>query len=59
MEAKAVWAETQPKHGDVILKCRHVGSSGKWHWFHIDPAVVFKRRDRTSGLARWRSWWSP
>lgn len=46
----------QPKDGDLVLHCGHLGQSypgERWHWFEYDPPTKFKRPDGTKGEASW------
>ena len=48
------YAENQPKDGETILVCGHVGSRRNFHWFYIsDEFRPFKRPDGTLGESRW------
>lgn len=46
----------QPKHGDTILHCGHLGQSTTHHpahWFKFDGPLGFQRPDGSRGEAEW------
>jgi hypothetical protein len=46
------FTKEQPKHGDTILHCGHLGRG--MHWFKFaEGAVKFQRPDQTRGEAEW------
>jgi hypothetical protein len=50
-------AKEQPKVGDTILHCGHLGrevnAEPPAHWFKYETIVQFERPDKTSGEAEW------
>jgi hypothetical protein len=52
MSNASSFTKQQPKHGDTIMHCGHVGD-GKMHWFQYETPVQFVRPDRSRGEAEW------
>ena len=46
------FTKEQPKHGDTIMHCGHVGDS-KMHWFQYAEPMRFMRPDQSRGEAEW------
>ena len=51
------FAKDQPRDGDTILHCGHLGRGARmehaWHWFKFDAPTKFERPDGTRGEAEW------
>ena len=47
------YAEVQPRDGDLVLHCGHVGSGRKFHFFRVPDGIEFTAPDGTHGEARW------
>lgn len=51
------FSDQQPKDGDTILHCGHLGQDasarGAAHWFKYDEPVRFERPDGSHGAAEW------
>jgi hypothetical protein len=52
------FAKDQPKDGDLVVRCGHVGGesqTGHWHWWKIPDGekMRFRRPDGTSGEVGW------
>jgi len=51
------FTKDQPKHGDTILHCGHLGgrlfAQHPAHWFKFDTPTCFERPDGSRGDAEW------
>jgi len=51
------FTKDQPKDGDTILHCGHLGRSAAYrppaHWFQFKGSAEFTRPDGTHGKAEW------
>lgn len=47
-----VFAERQPKDGDVVLACRHRGAD-RYHWMGFDGETIVRREDGWEFPAQW------
>jgi hypothetical protein len=45
------FTKEQPKDGDTIMHCGHIGES--MHWFQYSKPIRFQRFDGTHGEASW------
>jgi hypothetical protein len=45
------FTKDQPKDGDTILHCGHLGNNR--HWFKFESPVTFERPNKTRGQAEW------
>lgn len=57
MSKSSTFAKDQPKDGDTILHCGHLGCDAAArcpaHWFKFEGPLRFMRPDRTRGEAEW------
>ena len=53
MSSHRPYAANQPKDGERILTCDHVGSGRKFHWFHFKEPTKFRRPDNSISSSRW------